>query len=190
MAALATPAELATYLQTATEDEWQAGNPDVLDTARAQQLLDNASEAVRDECGWSITQETITGQRLWDPQWRGGYIFLPTKRLTAFSLTVNGVLKVDGTDYTWDRNGSMVRFRGSYWWLSTGSNPIVEITWTHGYTTTPQNPKAVCLEHAAYYYPNPSRHRSETIEGLATVYTAPDLRHDARLDKYRLVGVA
>lgn len=182
MAALATPAELATYLQTATAAEYAAGNPDVLDTARATQLLDNASEAIRDECGWSITQETVTGQRLASWQWHGGNIILPTLRLTAFSMTVDGIAKVDDTDFTWDRNGSTVHLLTHSAWY----NPVVLITWTHGYATSPQNPKAVCLEHAAADYVNPSQYRSEHIEGVVTVFTKPDLAKDSRLNKYRL----
>lgn len=183
MAALATPAELATYLQTATAAEAAAGNPDILDTARATQLLDNASEAIRDECGWSITQETVTAQRLWDTQWRSGVILLPTLRLTAFTMTVDTVPKVDGTDFIWQRNGNEIQLLTSSSW---SADSVVEITWTHGYATVPQNPKAVCLEHAAAYYPNPSRNRSETIEGVTTIYVVPDLRNDPRLNKYRL----
>src|SRR5215207_344073 len=105
LASLATPAELATYLQTATAAEAAAGNPDVLDTARAQLLLDNASADIRSACGgWSITQETVTAQRVYPGT--SGYIFIPTRRLTAFTMTINAVTAVDGTDYTWEIDGA------------------------------------------------------------------------------------
>jgi hypothetical protein len=99
------------------------------------------------------------------------------------------VPKVDGTDYTWDRNGSLVRFR-NYWWSALTFDAVVEITYTHGYATTPHAVRDVCLELAAAAYPNPSRYRSETIEGVATVYASPDLARDPRIGPYRLPAVA
>jgi hypothetical protein len=184
VASFATPEELATYLRTATQVEYEAGNPDVLDTAAAQLLLDNASAEIRAVCHWSITQETVTGQRVYP---RSGYVRLPTLRLTAFAMTINAVAAVDGTDYFWIPNGGgVVDVARSFI-----SSDVVLVTYTHGYATVPQDVRAVCLEHAAVAYPNPSRHRSETVEGVtATVYGGPDLRSDPRLSPYKLAGIA
>jgi hypothetical protein len=183
VATLATPAELAVYLQTATEAEYTAGNPDVLDTARATLLLENASGDIRSACGWSITQETVTGERVYPGS--SGYIRLPTLRLTAFTMTINAVPAVDGTDYTWTLNGGIVRVARSFLW-----SDAVLVTYTHGYATAPADLKAVCLEHAAAAYANPPRYRSEHIEGVVTVYGGPDLETDPRVGRYRLAGVA
>lgn len=188
MAAFATPEELATYLRTATQEEADAGNPDVLDTTVAELLLDNASAAIRDACGWSITEETVTDQPV---SHISGRVFLPTKHLTALAISVDGVDAVVLTDYVWSVNG-VVRFVGwgvgspSLTWAYLYPQSVVLATYTHGYDEAPQSVKAVCLEHAAAAYPNPSRYRSETIEGVVTVYAGVDLETEPRLNRFRL----
>lgn len=184
MASFATPAELATYLQTATAAEATAGNPDVLDTARAQLLLDNASAEIRAVCHWNISQETVTGQRVYPGL--TGYIRIPTLRLTALTMTFNGVAAVDGTDYSWTVNGGGT-VTVSRWFTSSD---VVLATYTHGYATTPAELKALCEERAAAAYANPPGYRSEHIDSVVTVYGGPDLRTDPRLSDYKLLGVA
>jgi hypothetical protein len=183
VAALATPAELATYLQTATQAEYDAGNPDALDTLRAQFLLDKESAAIRAFCGWSITQETVTARRVYP---RGGYLNLYTKRLTAFTMTIGGVAAVDGTDFAWEIEGpgrvQILRY------LTPTS--VVLGTWTHGYATAPEPLVEACCERAAARYVNPSLHRSEHIDDVVTVYGLTPLSQDERVTAYKLAGVA
>jgi hypothetical protein len=188
----ATPAELATHLQTATEDEFDAGNPDVLDTGVAIQALTSATAEIRGVCGWSITQETVTDE----PVEVERHISLPTLYLTAVSISYEGnVLPTDA--YRWRRSGMIDM---SPWRMlvinRTGANRWTDLlfTYTHGYVTVPPVVKAICLERAAFKYVNPAANLSETRSTVVTVYARGSegstsqtaLANDARLIDYKL----
>lgn len=179
---LATPAELATFLQKATQDEINAGNPDVLDTGVALQALASASGAVRAVCGWSVSQETVTETLVGD-----GWVFLPTLYLTALSATVGGTPLASGTDLVWYRNGT-VRLL----WHRSGTP--VTLTYTHGFSPVPDEVRAVVLELAAQTVENPLQMASSTVGGVVDVFSrssgSDDLAADPRLAPYRLPTVA
>lgn len=181
----ASPAELATYLQTATQAEADAGSGDTLDTVVALQALASASGAIRSVCGWSITQETVTASVSMSSR---GILFLPTLRLTAVAMSVGGVPLVDGTDFAWETNGLLRAGYGAYWssyWSAT-------VVYTHGFTTAPDQVKAVCLERAAQTYVNPTQLVSATVGGVSDVYGrggAVDLEPDPRLAPFKLPAV-
>ena len=181
----ATPAELATYLQSATQAEADAGSGDVLDTGVATQALAAASGAIRAACGWSISQETVTGTVTWAS---GSCVFLPTLYLTAVAITVGGSALVDGADFTWQRNGLLRRSALTRYWLGSAA-----ITYTHGYATPPDAVKAVCLERAAQQVINPLQMASSTVGGVVDVYRRAseggELAADPRLAPFMLPAV-
>lgn len=152
MASFATPADLASWIQS-----------DV-DTATATLLLASSSAAIRGHCGWNITEETVTGDVI---DGSGGWdLWLPTKNLTAVaSVSENGVALTDPADYTWYRNGRLTR---SSRWTSKAKGVLA--TYTHGYATGHVKldlAKSVCLASAARFMNNPSGLRSETVGGIS-----------------------
>ena len=182
----ASPAELATYLQSATQVEADAGSGDVLETGVATQALAAASGAIRAACGWSVSQETVSGTVSWAS---GSCVFLPTLYLTAVSMSVGATALVAGTDFTWSTNGLLRRAAFGRFSLDT-----VAITYTHGYATIPDAVKAVCLERAAQQVVNPLQMASSTVGGVVDVYRradAPggDLATDPRLAPFLLPAV-
>jgi len=176
--AFASPAELATFLRTASQVEADAGSGDVLDTGTALLALSGASGAIRSVCGWSISQETVT-----ETFALGQTVFLPTLNLTAVSVPS----AVDGV--AWSRNGT-VRLSNVYPFAAAAA-----ITYTHGYDPVPDAVKAVCLELAARSYVNPEQYVSVTRGTVTDVFASSrvdqgSLKDDPRLQPFMLPGVA
>lgn len=153
MASFATPADLASWIQS-----------DV-DTATATLLLASSSAAIRAYCGWNITEEVVTGDVIdgsgdWD-------IWLPTRNLTAVaSVSNDGVALTVGTQYEWFRTGRLTRLAA----LWTRKAKGVLATYTHGYPTGHPKldlAKAVCLTASARQMTNPAGLRSETVGGAS-----------------------
>lgn len=175
MAAFATPTELAGFLQTD------------LDTYTATQALDNASQAIRDHCGWTISQETVTGKVLDCDGSRS--LWLPTLLLTALGPVVElGVTLTVLSGYDWTEYGRIIR--AGRWPNQARS---VTVTYTHGYATVPNSVKGVCLAVAGRRYQNPGALRSYTIGGVSETYApsaaAPGSLLDdelVALEKYKL----
>jgi len=156
MAAFATAAELASFLQVAS-----------VDTASANQALNIASQAIRDYCGWSISQETVTSKTLDGTGERS--IWLPTLLLTAVASVVeDGTTLTVTTDYDWTSYGRLVR---NGCWPRTARSVVV--TYTHGYATVPDSVKGVCLAAAGRRYQNPSSLRSYTVGSVSEAFTQP-----------------
>ena len=155
MAAFATASELASWLQ---KD---------LDTATATLALSVASGQIRRHVGWSITEETLT-DLLVDGTGRRS-IILPTLHLTAVaSVEEDGVALTYDVDYTWTREGRLIR-NGR--WLHKART--VKTTYTHGYTTGAaelDDVKGVCLDLAGDIYDNPTGLRSYTVGGASETY--------------------
>lgn len=155
MATLATPTELAGFLQ---QD---------LDTYTATQALEHASQAIRDHCGWTISQETVTGKVLDSHGERS--IWLPTLLLTAVASVVEkGVTLTVTTDYDWTAYGRLIR---SGCWPNEARS--VTVTYTHGYATVPDSVKGVCLAAAGRRYQNPEGRRSYTVGGISESFAIP-----------------
>lgn len=155
MAALADPTELAGYLQRD------------LDTYSATQALNIASRAIRDFCGWEISEETVTAKVL--DTYGERSIWLPTLLLTAVSSVVEkGVTLTVATDFDWTAYGRLIR---SGRWPNEARS--VTVTYTHGYTTVPDSVKGVCLAVAGRRYQNPSALRSQTVGAVSESYVIP-----------------
>lgn len=145
MVAFATPAELASHLQVAS-----------VDTASATLALNIATSAIRDHCGWDISETTVTGEEMDGTGTRN--LWIETLRLTAVSsLEENGNLLTAGTDFDWTRYGKIVR---NGCWPRTARSVV--ITYTHGYATVPEVVKGVCLDIAGRKYNNPQSSKSGT----------------------------
>ena len=155
MAAFATPTELAGFLQ---QD---------LDTYTATQALDIASQAIRDHCGWTISQETVTGKVLDSDGSRS--LWLPTLLLTAVGPVVeNGVTLTVLSGYDWTEYGRLIR---AGCWPNQARS--VTVTYTHGYATVPNSVKGVCLALAGRRYQNPQTLRSYTVGGISESFAIP-----------------
>lgn len=198
--AFASPADLAQFLQTATEADATAGDPNVLDTAIAQQALDSATATIVAACGWPILTETTTVLTRACPT-----ILLPTLRLTAVGSVVDQAGNtVTPALYSWEEWGELTLW-GSWWsqrqiintGIATSHTPWnrLAITFTHGYDTVPAAVKDVCLELAASRYNNPTNLASTSRLGAVDVFRRSttdggvDLDGDARLDAYRLASL-
>lgn len=156
MASFATPAELASWLQV----------PEV-DTATATLQLAAATQAIRDYCGWSITEETVTGAVLDAAGSRS--IWLPTLLLTAVGPVVElGVTLTVLDDYDWTRYGRLLRSKK---WPNQARS--VAVTYTHGYAAAPDSVKGVCLALAGRVYNNPVGARSQTAGPFAQSFAVP-----------------
>jgi hypothetical protein len=172
MAALATPAQLASRLK---QD---------VDTSTAQLALDGASGFVRAICRQQfdfVSQETVIvkgGERV---------LRVPQRPLIVDSgpnlLTVVEVGEFGGIDVTMveDRDYSRVGnelTRGYPWWWNNTQRlmgyprtrplgvwaPRVRLTYSHGYVTMPDDVVAVVLDAAAVLYDNPTALRQVTID--------------------------
>lgn len=119
MDSLVTPQQLAAYPRT----------PAGVDTDAAQPLLDAASEAVRDYCGWHIAPivtETVTADG------SGGEIQgLPTLMLLDLITVSSDGTALTVADVEWSANGSMRQC----WWTAKFRGVVAEIE--HGYADTP-----------------------------------------------------
>ena len=155
MAAFATPTELAGFLQSD------------LDTYSATQALDIASQAIRDHCGWTISQETVTAQVLDSHGERS--IWLPSLLLTDVGPVLErGVTLTVTSDYDWTAYGRLIR---SGCWPNEARS--VTVTYTHGYVNVPDSVKGACLSAAGRVYSNPDGIRQESVGGVSVTYNTP-----------------
>jgi hypothetical protein len=180
VAALATPSDLASWLQ---KD---------LDTATATLALAVASDRIRDHVGWSITQET--GAVFTLDGTGTNSLWLPTQLLTAVTSVVeNGITLTVVTQFDWTTYGRLIR-QYRCW---TDKMRSVVATITHGYAPGAaelDNAKGVCLSLAARVYDNPTALRSYTVGGVSETYAgsaealSPGLSDDEKRDlvPYRL----
>lgn len=180
MASLATPAQLAKRLKIPLAE---------LDTAAAQQDLDDASGMVR-AIGRQqfdfVAQETI--------ELPGGdrYLQLPQRPAVVNAqhpLTVVEIGDFSGLDLLLVEQRDFVRTgnqleRGFPWYMPTRLQgwpwrrhlgvwaPRVRVTYSHGYTTIPDDVVAVVLDIAVQLYDNPEGVRSEQIDDYSVTYAS------------------
>lgn len=183
LATFASPAELAAHLQVAS-----------VDTASATLALDNASQQIRDELGWSVSEQEDVVADLDGP---GGWtIWLPTQRLTAVTTVIeDGVTLTVLTQYDWTFSGRLIRVGGSW----SCKPRALTVTYTHGWPAASEQlrtAKAACLIRAGLVYENPRAVRSYTVGGVSETYADPAYDGPAKgaaepsLSVYQLMAVA
>ena len=185
MGAFATADDLATYLL-----------PRQIDSGQAALILDQVSDDIRADLGWSVTEESA--QVLVTDGAGSTAVILPTLHLTAVSVIEDGVALVEGTDYIWDTTGIVTRVRSRYPMSWCTKLQSVQITYDHGYADAdvPTVFKSVALEMASKQAGNPGNLiTSRTVGQTAESYSIPNkLIHESplsRLDRYRILdGVA
>lgn len=182
MATLADPPDLTVWMQRS------------ISSPLAVLLLDIASGKIRDECGWSITQETGVVRKFTGDG--SGTIWLPTKNLTAVASVVeNGTTLTVDVDYYFKSDGRIIRIDRA--WQMWPVNNIV-VTYTHGYTTVPSTVKGICVALAGRLADNPEGLRQYSVGGVSATIAgeAADIGPNlsgAEIDElgpYRLDGIA
>jgi len=158
MAAFASPAALVSHLQA-----------DV-DLETAKQALDLVSGAIRGLCGWSISQESVTGLRVSGLGRKS--LWLPTLHLTSVdSVVEDGVALTEGVHFDWTSNGRLLRNRS--WSASVRS---ITVAFTHGYPAghaVLDSVAGVCLSAAARLVDNPTSRRSGQLGPEAWTAAGP-----------------
>lgn len=134
MVAFATAEDLATYIQR---------DLSAAETATATQALDIATEMIR---GYTRQVLSVDAGDIVLLDGRGLYLMrLPERPVTALAtVKVAGVTLVS-TEYQWTEMGFLERVRGV--WPKGRAN--IEVTYTHGYTTIPEDIRGVTLELAS-----------------------------------------
>lgn len=144
---------------------------DSLPDEQARVILTTVSAAIRRECGWNLTRESVIGE-VFSPTGRRS-LFLPTLWLvTVDAVTENGFALTGG--YRFTRDGRVTRDAVFGW-----SSPVV-VSYTHGYEPGSRqyaDLTAVCLSAAARMPGNPQGLRSWTVgnESLTAAGAGPDV---------------
>lgn len=114
----------------------------------ALRAIEEASEVIRNWCHQHIDEVADDAVTL-DVEVSSARLFLPELPVTAVSLIVeDGETLVVDDDYKLGQHGVLHRV-GRRW--ATGVQ-IVEVTYTHGYETIPDDVRAVCTRMAARSY--------------------------------------
>lgn len=189
----ASPIELGTALQAAGIDP-VVGNTDELNPYAALQAVQRATSDIQSVAGWHILQETVVGRRVDD--WACSRFSLPTLRLTALSVSFNGVPMGSDT-FAWSEDGEVELQRSLYPWTVWPWSSLL-VTYTHGWPIVEDDPdtgppglRSLCLDLAVAYYDNPTQLQASSNTGAYDQYRARvDLSTDPRLDPYRLYVIA
>jgi hypothetical protein len=148
MPSFATVAELGSWLQRDL----------IADAARAQLLLDSATDAVKaevDQVLEAIADEVITldgnGETI---------LFLPELPVTDVAqIEVAGQVLLPDVGFTWNRLGVVRKLSGNWGYKQSS----IEVTYDHGQTPVPPIAKVVVLEAAARAFVNPTGAAREDI---------------------------
>lgn len=156
MVQFATAAELATFKGITIA----AG----ADTDRANLLLQLASAEVQKAARQTLAVVAGDVLRLagnWTDE-----LVLPQRPVTAVaSVKVDGTT-LGGSTYEWTRLGVLRRLDRTW----GGPGVEVEVTYTHGYATIPDDARGVTLQAASRGWDNPSALQSEGVGDYSTVY--------------------
>lgn len=158
--AFATPEELEAYTMGAISaaDE------------RAPIILDGASRAIRNFCGWNVAPAEDLSVTL---DGGGSVLYLPSlqvNRVTA--LTVRGAA-VSTADFEWSRLTGNVRSRSSAYWPETWGGIVVEFN--SGHVEIPADIKQIVLQVSAMALSSPTGATREQAGAVAMAWatTAP-----------------
>ncbi|MFD0344012.1 hypothetical protein ACFVH0_36000 [Streptomyces sp. NPDC127117] len=122
---------------------------DTIDEPAAERAIKEAEEVIRgslrqtiDEVVGDVVHLVGAGHRI---------LNLPEMPVTAVTLVkVDGQVLAQGTDYRWNRYGTLTRLNGC-WPLDAD----IEVTHTHGYNSVPPLLVQVCLQVAGRAWVNP-----------------------------------
>lgn len=129
MAAFATPAELSAYTKglVSPTDE------------RSQPLLDGATQAIRNYCGWNIAPAEDVTVTL---DGGGEVLYLPSLRVNSIaSVTVNGSPLAD---YEWSRRTGNLRRPGHRAFPEVWGG--IQVAFNSGYSVVPADLKQIVLQ--------------------------------------------
>lgn len=160
--------------------------------AKAQAALNTARSRVQSHTRQLIEPVASEVETLDAPS--GCKLFLPELPVTAIaSITVDGTL-VPADQYTWDGETGIVESLNGWWSRARSRFQAVEVTYSHGFTSIPEDIRDVVLTVAARVYQQSGESvglESETIQGYS--YRAgPDgfsTYEDEVLGRYRLLLV-
>lgn len=134
MARFATAAELTTFL-----------GGTVVNTPRAEQVLDLASALIRRTCNGQVLEEVSGAQEEFDGEDDLFSIFLTQRPVTAVSSVTVDAVAFSG--FEWSRWGTVVKADDTAW----SEGPIL-VTYDHGYPAASDEllaVKSICLEATA-----------------------------------------
>lgn len=182
----------------ATEADLEALTGRSFETAQATLLLDLATAVIRSYTAQTLDQ--VEDDDVVLPGRWGSVLVLPERPVTAVAA-----ISVDGTvlaaaDWSWD--GADKVYRGSridsvsindgalsdgHW---GGPHVQVEVTYTHGFPTIPDDIKAVCLAMADRAAASPGGVTQESVGSYSVTYARTNGVHlaadeQAILDRYR-----
>lgn len=172
--ALATTSDLSAILRREIDEE---------DTA-ALFALDSASAMIEAYLGQPVGEvedDTVTldgtGTRV---------VLLPAFPVSDVSTVSIDGEELDADDYQWSATGELRR-TGAAWPTTLRS---IEVTYTHGYATTPAAIVAIAATMAARLYETPIATRQESIGGYSVTYANPggatiQAAEALALDRYR-----
>jgi hypothetical protein len=148
------------------------------DAFTVEQRLAEASNAVRQECGWQIFPQ-ITDDTFELDGPGGSNLLLPVNYVTAVGgVNELGTDLTDGTDYEWSRHGVIVRGAGRPY-LSWTRRPrgITVSGVTHGYVVAPQAIKGLVIGMVGRTFDAPSGRIREQAGLVAVTYaqTSPSV---------------
>lgn len=182
MASYATPAQLALHMGV-------LAGFDTAQTARAQQLLDDATTEIRDKLAQPIESSTDTvtldgsgTSKLLLPRWPVTAVTSVTEIDTAGVETV----LVYRTGYTWSDKGILTRV-GGRWPCHDRS---VRVVCTAGHTVVPANLARICRRLAAAGWDNPAGADQEQLGDRSVRWNTPGMQlTTAELDTIAGYGV-
>lgn len=147
MAAFASTTDLEDYLQVTF---------DAADNVRAAKLLDHASAVIRRTARQDFdftSNDAITLQPTGTK-----ILLLPQLPVTAVgSVVMDGITLVDDIDYRVTLPAGIIKHLRKRW-----TKPV-DVVYSHGYSTLPEDLKAICVEMSARAWTNPRGVISEQI---------------------------
>ncbi|MFD6699690.1 MULTISPECIES: hypothetical protein [unclassified Microbacterium] len=115
-----------------TREEVQAVTTEPLSTAEAGSIAEQATNAVRDYCGWRVAKRKVEQFTL--SSRGGGLLMLPSLHVAGVTTVVEaGATLTEGVDFDWDADGILERL-GRRW---ASGRRVVTVTIEHGYDACP-----------------------------------------------------
>lgn len=155
----------------ATPDALNAFTGSTFDTARAQQVLDQATADIQEETNQYLFPKT-DDVAICNPSNRG-VVLLPQIAVTAVSLVEyldeDDVWQtLDTKFYRWGRGRVYLVKRPDYWPWQDGT---IRITYSHGYSPIPAGLASVCIRLASRILANPFDVQKQVTGGIQVQFS-------------------